>query len=301
MLVAITTNNHGTFTEVPTRSQNSAYCQYVKDAGFSPVLVPMESNVEVIADVCDALLLPGGIDIDPMYYGYSNQASFGVDPEKDAAERALLNAFMDRGKKIFGICRGAQLVWRQLIHALEISNDPASKYFNYMENLSGHAQTAALKVPRKFPSHYVVANLGELFSTGKNTKPEKYAVNSMHHQVCVFNHGLLTKDVLKLKTNTSAPVEIDMEQPHITGLKTTLGIFQALAWSLRGVEMPKTKNAHDEYWSVLEAFKFKTASGSELLCVQWHPEELQSIELLRNFFITKAPKTKAVPAISAAR
>ena len=39
---------------------------------------------------CDALLLPGGGDMEPWRYGQENTASRGLEPERDAAELALL-------------------------------------------------------------------------------------------------------------------------------------------------------------------------------------------------------------------
>lgn len=288
MIIAIPTNNHGTFTEVPTRSQNAAYCKYVKDAGFEPLLIPAETSADVVADIADGLLLAGGQDIDPIYYGYSNQASMNVDPVKDAAERALLYAFTARNKRIFGICRGMQLIFREFLNELENTNNEAQAYFDYNENINGHAQTGGLHVSRHIPSHYVNANMGQLLSTGKSTQPEKLAVNSMHHQVCVFYHGKLAANVLKLKNGVAPTNGINMSEPTITSVKTNIGVFSALAWSLRGVDKPKEVNNHSNYWSILEAFSFVSINGTEMLAVQWHPEELGTVNLFKNFFLKKS-------------
>ena len=288
LIIAIPTNNNGTFTETPTRSQNAAYCQYVKAAGFTPILVSMEADASVIADMADGLLLAGGIDIDPIYYGYSNQASVNVDPAKDAAERALLYAFIARNKRVFGICRGMQLIFREFINELANINSSAEAYFDYNENLGGHAQTSGLHVSRHVPSHYVSANMGQLLSADKSPPPEKLAVNSMHHQVCVFYHGKLAANTMKLKNGVEAPKSIDMREPSITSVKTDIGMFSTLAWSLRGVDMPKEVNKHSSYWSIIEAFSLISLNGTEMLAVQWHPEHLQSIDMLRNFFLKKS-------------
>lgn len=56
------------------------------------------------------LLLPGGGDIHPSYFGQSDKGSKGVDEELDRAQFALLDAFVQRGRPIFGICRGMQLI-----------------------------------------------------------------------------------------------------------------------------------------------------------------------------------------------
>ena len=41
-------------------------------------------------DGCDALLLPGGGDLDPARYGQENRGSLDIDPERDALEFALV-------------------------------------------------------------------------------------------------------------------------------------------------------------------------------------------------------------------
>ncbi len=58
----------------------------------------------------DALLLPGGGDLEPWRYGQENTASRGLDPERDAAELALLDRFTAAGKPVLGICRGLQTI-----------------------------------------------------------------------------------------------------------------------------------------------------------------------------------------------
>ncbi|MCI8804071.1 MAG: gamma-glutamyl-gamma-aminobutyrate hydrolase family protein [Oscillibacter sp.] len=58
----------------------------------------------------DALLLPGGGDLEPWRYGQENTASRGLEPERDAAELALLDRFTAAGKPVLGICRGLQTI-----------------------------------------------------------------------------------------------------------------------------------------------------------------------------------------------
>lgn len=58
----------------------------------------------------DALLLPGGGDLEPWRYGEENTASRGLEPERDAAELALLDRFTAAGKPVLGICRGLQTI-----------------------------------------------------------------------------------------------------------------------------------------------------------------------------------------------
>lgn len=62
------------------------------------------------AALWDALLLPGGGDLEPWRYGQKNTASRNLEPQRDAAELALLAAFTEAGKPVLGICRGLQVV-----------------------------------------------------------------------------------------------------------------------------------------------------------------------------------------------
>ena len=60
------------------------------------------------AEGCDALLLPGGGDLEPRRYGQVNTASRGIEPEREQAEWTLLERFA--GKPVLGICRGMQVI-----------------------------------------------------------------------------------------------------------------------------------------------------------------------------------------------
>jgi len=60
----------------------------------------------------DALLLPGGADIDPARFNAAllPNHSETVDPARDGLEFALFERFVLLGKPVFGICRGIQVI-----------------------------------------------------------------------------------------------------------------------------------------------------------------------------------------------
>jgi putative glutamine amidotransferase len=59
----------------------------------------------------DGLLLSGGSDLDPGYYGEGPSPHLGPTiPERDEFEVALLGAALDRGLPVLGICRGLQVM-----------------------------------------------------------------------------------------------------------------------------------------------------------------------------------------------
>lgn len=63
------------------------------------------------AEQLDGLLLQGGADVDPRTYGEQPlRPEWSGDEVRDRYELALLRAFIDQGKPVFGICRGMQLI-----------------------------------------------------------------------------------------------------------------------------------------------------------------------------------------------
>lgn len=67
--------------------------------------------VEDFVEQLDGLVLQGGADIDPGFYGEPlTHARGDIDAERDRFEIELLRAFVAAGKPVFGICRGLQLI-----------------------------------------------------------------------------------------------------------------------------------------------------------------------------------------------
>ena len=58
----------------------------------------------------DGLILCGGSDINPEYYGETVDGSVDIDYERDRAEFAIAKKFIRLGKPVLGICRGHQLI-----------------------------------------------------------------------------------------------------------------------------------------------------------------------------------------------
>jgi putative glutamine amidotransferase len=67
--------------------------------------------VSDVVDLLDGLVLQGGIDICPESYGSTlADPAWAGDAIRDRYELALLRAFIEAGKPVLGICRGAQLI-----------------------------------------------------------------------------------------------------------------------------------------------------------------------------------------------
>jgi putative glutamine amidotransferase len=69
------------------------------------------TTVAAYADELDALVLMGGSDVCPETYGEKAlRPEWNGDRIRDDYEIALLRAFMELGKPVLGVCRGAQLI-----------------------------------------------------------------------------------------------------------------------------------------------------------------------------------------------
>ena len=92
-----------------TELQNT-YADAVYRAGGLPVPT-CGTAAEELAELCDGLLLSGGVDLDPALYGEEIlNDTVQIHRERDDFELSLFRSFFDAGKPIFGICRGCQLI-----------------------------------------------------------------------------------------------------------------------------------------------------------------------------------------------
>jgi putative glutamine amidotransferase len=89
--------------------------------GALPMMVPAvdsqslttrtDFNLRHYADSLDGLVLQGGNDVSPHSYGEQPlDPAWAGDAVRDRYEIELVNAFIDAGKPVFGICRGLQLL-----------------------------------------------------------------------------------------------------------------------------------------------------------------------------------------------
>jgi putative glutamine amidotransferase len=97
----------------------ASYFELVAAAGGRPLLVPPtstspggpEAGADQVIEVLDGLILTGGGDLDPGAYGEEADPEVGgVDPNRDASERALLAAALDADMPVLAICRGCQVL-----------------------------------------------------------------------------------------------------------------------------------------------------------------------------------------------
>lgn len=233
---------------------NQAYIKYVTECGFEPILVADENDAVKVAEKCDGLLLPGGIDLDPIFYGEDNIASYGSDPVMDDYQRQLFYAFIGQNKKIFGICRGFQMIMREFL----LHNDEFEEDLVYYQEFPGHSIANKMSVLRSQPTHRIKYKPNLLYGE-KDNKVRDLFVNSMHHQA-IMTEGLTSKKKVKI----------------------SYGPLTIVAWTEKGVD-------DKEEGYVIEAVVIDTGGG--IKAVQWHPEEMMDTALLISFFGDKQEST----------
>lgn len=151
----------------PTVAQ-SKYMESLARAGAKMRWVELSDPEQAVQDAltCDGLLLPGGGDMDPKFYGQERIPACG-EPNllRDAAEPLLLRAFLAADKPVLGICRGIQVMNAVLGGDLYQDIKP-------FEHLPHNGHWAKV--------HTVTVRRGTLLSRilGQDT----VLVNSQHHQ-----------------------------------------------------------------------------------------------------------------------
>jgi putative glutamine amidotransferase len=109
---------------------------WVMGGDAMPVMVPAvdresltrrsEIDLDTYAAKLDGLVLQGGNDLDPGNYGEDPlRPEWKGDRIRDRYEMELVQAFIDAGKPVFGICRGLQLL--NVLHGGTLYQDIATQ------------------------------------------------------------------------------------------------------------------------------------------------------------------------------
>jgi putative glutamine amidotransferase len=161
------------------------YVEGVAGAGGVPVVLPPtgdERVAEAVIQNLDGLLLSGGSDLDPSYYGEEPVPELGITlPERDAFEMTLVRSALRRRMPVFGICRGMQVLNVALGGTL-YQDLPTQWEWDVLK----HRQDT----PKWQPTHEV--RVREESYIAEVMGREVVKVNSYHHQgVRVLAEGLV--------------------------------------------------------------------------------------------------------------
>lgn len=158
---------------------NEDYVTSVVSGGGIPVILPfidaagIEDRAERLLDTVDALILTGGQDVSPLFYGEtSRQKLEEIWPERDLFDRDLLFAAINRGMPVFGVCRGFQFINAAL--GGKLLQDLSYSETELQKHLQGHSPG--------MPTHVVRFSEGNIFY---DLFGAKIVTNSFHHQTVI--------------------------------------------------------------------------------------------------------------------
>jgi putative glutamine amidotransferase len=146
----------------------------VVDSGGVPVLIPIlnsEEDMLKIMDTLDGIILSGGFDVNPIFYGEepTKHVGFTYTP-RDLCELFIVKAAIEKDMPMLGISRGQQIMTVAFGGKLyqDISDNDES-YIN-------HFQRASITDIGHYVNLIPGTRLHKIFDT------DKVLVNSFHHQ-----------------------------------------------------------------------------------------------------------------------
>lgn len=154
-----------------------SYVRAIAVAGGTVMVVPpygqAKGEMQQICRLADGILLPGGYDIDPAYFGVEAIPANGrVDPDVDELDLSLAHYALQERKPVLGICRGCQVL--NVATGGSLYQDLASQFAK--GGLLQHRQLA----PRWHGTHMISLAPDSLLASVLGETSLR--VNSFHHQ-----------------------------------------------------------------------------------------------------------------------
>ena len=151
------------------------YYEAIEKSGGVPIVLPNSTradNVDDILELVDGLLISGGNDVDPLFYGEKREAeNLEITPERDYFEMALVKIAMKRTIPIFGICRGMQLL--NVVFGGSLYQD-----FTFDSKSLNHTLEGSSVYKKKHS--VIIQEKSKLFEI---IRRKKITVNTSHHQI----------------------------------------------------------------------------------------------------------------------
>lgn len=154
-------------------SESNDYLRSLIEAGVPRDAIEVVTPLSPSSRPFDALLLGGGVDVDPARYGRERleNGTVEVDPDRDRIDFALFDEARRKGAPILGICRGLQVVNVALGGTL-VQDIPAERPSDVV-----HERSRAEKTRRDHPVAVSPETRLAALAAGQNVH-----VNSRHHQ-----------------------------------------------------------------------------------------------------------------------
>lgn len=170
------------------------YERFLSENSFVPLVTLNPGE----AAACDGLILPGGGDITPAFFGQKNKGSRNIDTELDILQFHALELCLNNNLPILGICKGMQLI--NVAFGGTIVQDMENRHLHQTTDLDLYHDTT-------------IAPCSFLYSLyGKTAR-----VNSCHHQcIARLGKGL---NVLQKSCDDECPEAICHETLPILGVQ----------------------------------------------------------------------------------
>ncbi len=151
------------------------YVRAVERAGGLPLILPLVQEPDLIAQMLeriDGLLLSGGYDVDPAYFGQEPHPNLGtIDVDRDRFESVIVPlALKKKGFPILGICRGIQ----------SLNAFAGGTLFQDLSQIEGELVKHRQSTDRPHVTHEIEIERGSLMR--KIFRKTRLRVNSYHHQ-----------------------------------------------------------------------------------------------------------------------
>lgn len=91
---------------------NARYVKPLNLRGFNAIMLTLDNpHIEDVLSLCDAFLITGGADVDPIHFNEANEGlSKDVEPSLDILDKKVVDHAVKYKKPMLGICRGHQVI-----------------------------------------------------------------------------------------------------------------------------------------------------------------------------------------------
>lgn len=221
------------------------YADRVRSAGGEPIA--LDTSLYHVGDVFpahDGLVLTGGVDVDSARYGEPPHERLGrLDPARDEAEFALVQAALAGGRPLLAICRGMQVM----------NVAAGGSLHQHLEQREPHrSRRSADGETIDSGWHGVEVTRGTLLA--RITKAERLRTNSRHHQA--VTRARLAPGLVASGITSEGGFEVveAIEAPHHP---FALGV----QWHPERPEMAASPGLHAGSNALFEAFLHACTTG----------------------------------------
>lgn len=163
-------------------SLSDKYLKIFADRGINHFIIPFSSpDLKALLDMCDGVLVPGGDDIDPKYYGEENEGlSHGVDELIDTLDKDVIEYCIEKKKPMLGICRGIQSIAAFMGGSLYQDIPSAGLTHDVIDHTHDVIKTADTPLSVKLPDSF---RINSYHHQSVKDLPEGFVTTFMHNDV----------------------------------------------------------------------------------------------------------------------